>query len=105
MSTFHVKNLNLLLPKDGIEEKMIPHTDLILPRPWNPLERKDLGSRVWVRKGEGESSSSGSTRWGGKELVRERESGLNEVGPLKTAGSGSTGQTGFTDRSDRSGPG
>ena len=49
MSTFHVKNLNLLLPKDGIEEKMIPHTDLILSRPWNPMERKDLGSRVWVR--------------------------------------------------------
>ena len=42
-----------LLPKDGTEEKMIPHTDLILPRPWNPMERKDLGSRVWVR-GEGE---------------------------------------------------
>ena len=43
------KNLNLQLPKDGIEEKMIPHTDLILPRPWDPMVRKDLGSRVWVR--------------------------------------------------------
>ena len=62
MSTFHVKNLNLLLPKDGIEEKMIPHTDLILSRPWNPMERKDLGSRVWVR-GEGEESSGSSWLW------------------------------------------
>ena len=44
-----MKNLNLLLPRGGIEEKMIPHTDLILPRPWNPSESKDLGSRVWVR--------------------------------------------------------
>ena len=59
MSPFHVKNLNLLLPKDGIEEKMIPHTDLIFSRPWNPMERKDLGSRVWVR-GEGEESSGSS---------------------------------------------
>ena len=45
--------MNPLLPMDGIEEKMIPHTDLILSRPWNPMERKDLGSRDWVR-GEGE---------------------------------------------------
>ena len=44
-----MKNLNLLLPKDGIKEKMTPHADLILPRPWNPMERKDLGSRVWGR--------------------------------------------------------
>ena len=64
MSTFHVKNLNLMLPKDGIEEKMIPHTDLILPRPWNPMERKDLGSRVWVR-GEGERAREGELSWGG----------------------------------------
>ena len=54
MSPFHEKNLNLLLPKDGIEVKMIPHADLILPRPWNPMERKDLGSRVWVRGNERE---------------------------------------------------
>ena len=54
MSPFHVKNLNLLLPKDGIEVNMIPHADLILPRPWNPMERKDLGSRVWVRGNERE---------------------------------------------------
>ena len=40
------KNLNLQLPKDGIEEKMIPRADLVLPWPWNPVERKDLGFRV-----------------------------------------------------------
>ena len=41
--------MNPLLPKDGIEKKMTPHTDLIISQPWNPMERKDLGSRVWVR--------------------------------------------------------
>ena len=61
MSPFHVKNLNLLLPKDGIEEKMIPHTDLILSRPWNPMERKDLGIRIGVR-GEGERAREGELR-------------------------------------------
>ena len=50
MSPFHVKNLNLLLPKDGIEEKMIPHADLILPRPWNPMERKVLALGFGVRE-------------------------------------------------------
>jgi len=25
---------------------MIPHAHLTLPRPWNPMERKDLGIRV-----------------------------------------------------------
>ena len=28
---------------------MILHADLMLPRPWNPMEREDLDSRVWVR--------------------------------------------------------
>ena len=28
---------------------MILHADLMLPRPWNPMERDDLDSRVWVR--------------------------------------------------------
>ena len=39
-----------------------------------------LGLNTVGRKGVGEG---------------ERESGLNEVGPLKTVGSGSTGQTGL----------
>ena len=55
-----MKNLNLLLPKDGIEEKMTPHADLILPRPWINWKGRGLDSRVWVR---------GRTR----ERVRERE--------------------------------
>ena len=43
MSPFHVKNLNLLLPKDGIEEEMIPHADLILPRPWESNGEEGFG--------------------------------------------------------------
>ena len=38
------------------------------------------------------------------ELVRDRESDLNAVGP-KMVETSSTGQTGCSDRSDRSGPG
>ena len=36
------------------------------------------------------------------ELLGERERGLNVVGPLKTVQPSSTGQTGWSDRSDRS---
>ena len=57
--------MNPLLPKDGTEEKMIPHTDLILPRPWNPMERKDLGERGGGRELGLELAL---VRW--KELVR-----------------------------------
>ena len=65
-----MNTLKPLLPKDGIEEKMTPHADLILSRPWNPMERKDLGSRVWLR-GEGGRELGlelALVRW--KELVR-----------------------------------
>ena len=57
--------MNPLLPKDGIKEKMIPHTDLILPRPWNPMERKDSGERGGGRELGLELAL---VRW--KELVR-----------------------------------
>ena len=76
MSTFHVKNLNLLLPKDGIEEKMIPHTDLILPRPWNPMERKDLGSRVWGEGRRKREPELGLVTGSVRERVERRESGI-----------------------------
>ena len=70
-----MKNLNLLLPKDGIKEKMTPHADLIFPRPWNPIEGKDLCSRVWVR-GEGEKRARARAEHGsgeGREWLGERE--------------------------------
>ena len=65
---------------------MILHADLMLPRPWNPMEREDLGSRVWVRV-RGEESSGGRLRELGEgvcpgEGVRERD--LNVVGPNPT---------------------
>jgi len=59
--------------------------------------------RVW----EGASSGEGELRMMRRtELVRkrERESDLNVVGP-KMVETSSTGQTGCSDRSDRSGPG
>jgi hypothetical protein len=62
-----VKNLNLFLPKDGIKEKMTPHADLIFPRPWNPMEGKDLGSRVWGESGGGRELGLGRST----ALVRE----------------------------------
>jgi len=71
MSPFHGESLNLLLPRDGIEEKTIPHADLILPWPWNPIERKvlALGFRVRERARESEKESWGDGR--GRELTSE----------------------------------
>ena len=64
--------MNLLLPRDGIEEKTIPHADLILPRPWNPIERKvlALGFRVRERAQE-RVRRDGATGEGESEPVRE----------------------------------
>ena len=53
VSVSPAKNLDPPLPKEGIVEKKLPHAGLILPWPWNQVEREDLGLRVWVR-GEGE---------------------------------------------------
>ena len=65
--------MNLLLPRDGIEEKTIPHADLILPRPWNPIERKvlALGFRVRERARERVRRRAGMTGEGESEPVRE----------------------------------
>ena len=65
--------MNLLLPRDGIEEKTIPHADLILPRPWNPIERKvlALGFRVRERARERVRRRAGATGQGESEPVRE----------------------------------
>ena len=61
MSPFHAKNLNPLLPREGIAKKKLHHADLILPRPWNQVEREDLGLRDWVRgEGEGARARAGS---------------------------------------------
>ena len=58
------KILNPLLPKDGIEEKMILEPNLTLPKPRNPMEGKDLGSRVLgERGGRRELSSSWARLW------------------------------------------
>jgi len=73
MSPFHGESLNLLLPRDGIEEKTIPHADLFLPRPWNPIERKvlALGFRVRERARERVRRRAGATGEGESEPVRE----------------------------------
>jgi len=65
--------LNLLLPRDGIKEKMIPHADLILCRPWNPIERQvlALGFRVRERARERVRRRAGATGEGESEPVRE----------------------------------
>ena len=70
MSPFHAKILNPLLPKEGITKKMLPHTDFILPRPWNQMEMMDWGFKALERgrAREGELSTIEAS-----ELVRERE--------------------------------
>ena len=42
ISPFHANNLNPLLPREGIAKKKLPHADLILPWPWNQVERVDF---------------------------------------------------------------
>ena len=61
----------------------------------------DVGLEERESSGEGELSTVRAN-----ELVRkrEREQDLNAMGPPKTVDPGSTGQTGCSDRSDRSGP-
>jgi len=49
------------------EDDPPPHADLIFPRPWNPMEGKDLGSRVWGESGGGRELGLGRSTV----LVRE----------------------------------
>ena len=65
--------MNLLLPRDGIKEKTIPHADLILRRPWNPIDRQvlALGFRVRERARERVRRRAGATGEGESEPVRE----------------------------------
>ena len=65
-------------------ELMILHADLMLPRPWNPMERDDLDSRVWVRMRGGARAQAGLVTGRVRERVGRRESDLNAVGPNPT---------------------
>ena len=53
MSLSPVESLNPLHTREGIEEMKLPDADLIRSRPWNQMEREDLGIRVWERKMRG----------------------------------------------------
>ena len=57
MSLSPVESLNPLHTREGIEEMKLPDADLIRSRPWNQMERKDLGIRVWERKMRGRELS------------------------------------------------
>jgi len=60
--------LNPSVSRKEHRELMILHANLMLPRPWNPMEREDLGSRVWVRvRGGARAGAELGTGW-----VRER---------------------------------
>ena len=52
-----MESLNLLYTREGIEEMKLLDADLIRSRPWNQMERKDLGIRVWERKMRGRELS------------------------------------------------
>ena len=72
----------------------LPYAGLIRSSPWNEMEGEVLGSRVWRRTWEGESSGRRTERAGTvTESLGLRERDLNAVGP-KTTSSGHTGQTG-----------
>ena len=70
MSPFHAKNLNPQLPREGIAKKKLPHTNLILPRPWNQMEMMDWGFRVL---GRGRARVGRASMIEASELVREKE--------------------------------
>ena len=72
VSVSPAKNLDPPLPREGIVEKKLPHAGLILPWPWNQVEREDLGLRVWVR-GEGERARAVSDEGEGVGGEEERE--------------------------------
>ena len=56
-----MESLNPLHTRERIEEMKLPDADLIIPRPWNQVEREDLVLRVWVRgEGEGARARAGS---------------------------------------------
>ena len=62
-------------------ERVTHHTDLILPRPWNQVEREDLGLRDWVRgEGEGARARAGSGEGEGVGEEGKKESDLSVVG-------------------------
>ena len=80
MSSFVHKNLNSGHPREEIVERVTHHADLILPWTWNQVERVDW--RIWgleggrARKGQAEHRVVRMS-----ELLGERESDLNDVGP------------------------
>ena len=67
----------------------LPHVGLIRSSPWDQMEGRFLGSRVWGESERGELGHEPSWARGGEGVVgREREeSDLNNVGP-KTICSG-----------------
>ena len=81
-------------------------TDLKLSPALDWVEMGDfLEERVWGEGSSGREREEAEGGGWGRDLVREREGErFKWCGPNKTVDSGSTGQTGCPDRSDRSGP-
>jgi hypothetical protein len=52
-----LESLNPLHTSEGFEEMKLLDADLIRSRPWNQMERKDLGIRDWERKMRGRELS------------------------------------------------
>ena len=65
--SFSREELESLAPQGWNQGEDDPHADLIFPRPWNPMEGKDLGSRVWGESGGGRELGLGRST----ALVRE----------------------------------
>ena len=67
----------------------LPHVGLIRSIPWDQMEGRFLGSRVWGESERGELGHEPSWARGGEGVVRREreESDLNDVGP-KTICSG-----------------
>ena len=83
-------------------KKKLPHADLILPWPWNQVERVDFRILGFGVRGRELRRRESWVSMRERERVSRCERDLNDVGPLAPCQPGSTGLTGHP--TGRTGP-
>ena len=84
MSSYPREALESQASQGRVKGMKLPHVGLIRSSPWDQMEGEVLGSRVWRRTWEGESSGRRAERAGTvNESLGVRERDLNIVGPKR----------------------